>query len=83
MTCRDFIEFLWKYVHGELSSDERATFDAHLGVCPDCVAYLSSYERTIKLEKEAMADATDSSVGADVPEELIQAILATRARTRD
>src|SRR5207253_1420073 len=37
LTCRDFIEFLAAYLGGELSPEERATFEAHPAECPDCV----------------------------------------------
>jgi len=80
MTCRDFIEFLWRYVHDELPPEERFHFDAHLAVCPDCVAYLRNYQTTIDLEKEAMAGPPDGPVPEDAPEELVQAILAARGK---
>jgi anti-sigma factor RsiW len=77
MTCREFIEFLRAYLSGELSESERSVFEAHLAECPDCVAYLESYGATLTLGKAAYA-ATDDPVPADVPEELVQAILAAR-----
>jgi anti-sigma factor RsiW len=77
MTCREFIEFLWRYYLGELSAAERAEFDEHLAECPDCVAYLQSYAETVRLGQGAFADA-DASVPAEVPEELVQAILRRR-----
>jgi anti-sigma factor RsiW len=66
------------YVSGALSASERAVFEEHLGECPDCVAYLSTYQKTIELGKAACL--ADDPVPADVPEELVQAILAARAR---
>jgi anti-sigma factor RsiW len=77
MTCRDFIEFLMDYVAGELSAEERALFDAHLAICPPCVAYLKTYRATIQMGQAALA-ASEGPVPADVPEELVQAILAAR-----
>ena len=56
MTCREFIDFLMEYLSGELSARERAEFERHLADCPDCSAYLRSYEETIKLGKAAFAD---------------------------
>lgn len=78
MTCRDFIEFLWRYVQQELEPVERARFDEHLAVCRDCVAYLQNYERTIELTKDAMRD-LDGPVPETVPEDLVRAILASRS----
>jgi anti-sigma factor RsiW len=77
MTCREFIEFLIDYFEGNLSSHERQEFTTHLAECEDCTAYLISYEQTIRLGKAAFAD-PDAPLPSDVPDELVQAILASR-----
>ena len=77
MTCREVIDFLMEYLSGGLSASERAEFDRHLADCPDCSAYLKSYKETIKLGKAVFAD-LDTPVLQDAPEELVQAILASR-----
>ena len=79
MTCREFIEFLWKYESDELSSEEREQFDYHLTRCPPCVRYLQSYRETIKIGKVTLT-LTEEPVPADVPEDLIQAILLSRTQ---
>jgi anti-sigma factor RsiW len=79
MTCRDFIDFLMDYLAGDLSADERAIFDAHLAECPPCVAYLNSYRDTIKLGQAVLAP-SQAPVPADVPEDLVQAVLAARRK---
>lgn len=55
----------------------RAEFERRLAECPDCPLYLKSYEETITLGKAAFAD-PEAPVPPDVPEELVQAILASR-----
>ena len=75
LTCQELIEFLAAYVDEELSADERARFDRHLAVCPHCVDYLHGYRESIRLGKAACADVDD------VPEELVDAILAARRRS--
>lgn len=77
MTCREFIDFMIDYFEGNLTSRERLEFAEHLAECPDCTAYLLSYEQTIRLSK-ATSVAPDAPLPADVPEELVQAILASR-----
>ena len=79
MTCRDFVEFLSEYFSGELTTTERAEFEAHLAECPECVAYLDTYRKTIQLSKPACAHPEDR-VPDDVPEQLVRAILAARAK---
>lgn len=79
LTCREFIEFLWQYLSEELSLEERGRFDDHLTRCDPCVRYLRSYQETIKIGKAAFTP-TDDPVPAEVPEELIQAILSSREK---
>jgi anti-sigma factor RsiW len=76
VTCRDFAEFLLGYVEGALPADTRRRFDTHLAICPDCVRYLQHYTGTITAGRVAMAD----ELPADVPEDLVRAILAARER---
>ena len=79
MTCRECIEFFSAFVDGELSEDVRFRFDAHVAACPACAAYLKSYEATVKLAKAALSG-LDDPVPADVPEDLVKAILAARRK---
>lgn len=80
ITCRDFVEFLWAYVSGELPSDQRFEFEAHLAICPHCIHYLDSYSKTVGLEKTAFEN-LDEPVPADMPDELVSAILAAREKS--
>lgn len=72
ITCRQFISFLLEYLDGSLPPDESAKFERHLALCDSCVAYLATYETTIRMEK------ITSLEEADIPEELIQAVIASR-----
>jgi anti-sigma factor RsiW len=74
VTCRDFADFLLDYVEGELPTETRQRFDAHMAICPDCVQYLQHYTETVKAGRLAMAD----ELPADVPEGLVTAILQAR-----
>ena len=77
ITCKELIDFLWAYVSDELSAEERSEFDRHLGVCSSCVAYLDSYKKTIEMEKAMVGKMADEEC-ADVPEDLVQAVLKAR-----
>jgi len=76
LTCRELIDFLAAYLDGELAPEARAAFEVHRSLCPDCVGYLASYRETIRLGKQACEP--DAELPADVPRELVDAILATR-----
>ena len=77
MTCREFADFIMDYLSGELSSQSRAQFDHHLSLCTNCRKYLASYEETVKLGKRAFDDDA-AALPADVPEDLVKAILEAR-----
>lgn len=62
------------YRDNELTPEQRSEFERHLSVCPSCVAYLETYEQTIALAKRS----SDEPVPEDVPDSLVQAILAAR-----
>ena len=79
MTCREFADFMADYLSGELSADARHAFDRHLALCANCRAYLVSYEETVKLGKAAFDDET-AAVPAEVPEQLVKAILDASTR---
>lgn len=80
MTCREFADFIADYLSGELPAAARASFEDHLQVCPNCVAYLSNYRDTIALGRRAFAD-DEAVLPETVPEGLIRAILASRPRS--
>lgn len=77
LTCRHVIEFLMEYLNGETPADERARFEEHLAVCPPCVAYLQTYQDSIRMGRLALGDDPHAD---DLPEELVQAVLASRHR---
>jgi anti-sigma factor RsiW len=79
VTCREFADFMMDYLSGELSSESRAEFDHHLSVCSNCRRYLASYRETVNLGKRAFED-DDANVPAELPDELVKAILAARPR---
>jgi anti-sigma factor RsiW len=79
MNCREFVEFLWRYTEDDLAPAERVIFDDHLARCPHCVKYLQSYQETIRIGKAALTP-SEGTVPAEVPEDLIKAILASRSK---
>ena len=79
ITCREFVEFLEDYLAGALSEERLAEWNSHLAQCPSCVAYMKTYRAAIQMGREVLR-ATDDSVPEDVPETLVQAILAARKK---
>jgi predicted anti-sigma-YlaC factor YlaD len=79
VTCREVISFLMDYLSGDLPLRQRLAFQVHLLMCSSCRAYLKTYEQTVKMEKGAF-DTTNDPALENVPEELVQAILAVRKK---
>ena len=77
LTCREFVEVLYDYLLGGLGAERTAAMNAHLAACPSCVAYLKSYEASIRMGRLALAP-SDDTVPAEVPEALVRAVLAAR-----
>ena len=75
LTCRDFVDFLDRYLSGELPAETVARFNDHLARCPSCSAYTKTYRETLALSRRAFA--CDEAPVSGVPDELIRAILAS------
>ena len=77
MTCREFADFIMDYLSGQLPADAREPFEGHLSRCHNCQEYLVQYRSTIHAGRLAFQN-LDEDLPADVPEELIKAVLAAR-----
>ena len=77
MTCREFIEFLMDYLDGVLPEAEHRRFEEHLVDCHECQTYLETYRETSAATTLVLGEPEDP-VPADVPEDLIKAILDSR-----
>jgi anti-sigma factor RsiW len=78
LTCQEVIDFLHDYVAGQQPSVVRAEFERHLKACRACREYLQTYRQTIAATRGALA----VEAPAEPPEDLVQAIMAARRRSR-
>jgi hypothetical protein len=78
LSCAEFESFVLDYFEGALSARQYAVFKMHLMVCRDCKSYLAAYERSVAMGKEVFKEPY-TPVPDDMPEDLIQAILAAKA----
>jgi anti-sigma factor RsiW len=72
ITCQELVDGLYEYLSDELWPPKRAECDLHLTRCAACAAYLRSYRETVDLAKAAY----DPSDAPEMPESLVQSILA-------
>jgi len=77
VTCRQFADFIADFLEGSLPAADHQEFKRHLGVCANCARYLDGYRKTVAVGKCAFDD-LDAQLPADVPEELVDAILQAR-----
>lgn len=80
MTCEQLIAVLADYLDHELPPAQVEILEQHLARCRSCVEYLATYRQTIRMSAAA-ASAPELRV-EDVPEELVQAILAAAREGR-
>jgi predicted anti-sigma-YlaC factor YlaD len=78
ITCREFQDFLLDYCEGQLGDEPRAVFEHHLARCPMCRVHFETYLKAIELGRRVLAE-DDPDAPADLPEELVEAVLAARA----
>lgn len=48
LTCQQVTDLILNYVKGELHPRTALALKAHLRECPDCVAFLATYTKTIQ-----------------------------------
>ncbi|MEP3636018.1 MAG: zf-HC2 domain-containing protein [Paracoccaceae bacterium] len=80
INCQEFEAFIVEYLEGGLTSKERFLFDLHLKVCRECRDYLTAYKASMLAAQQGLSDDEDASALLnDVPEDLITAVISSRA----
>ena len=77
ITCREFEDFVLRYLDGELTKKQARVFEWHIRLCRECREYLAAYQRAVEIGAAALAP-NDGALPEDVPEDLIAAILYAR-----
>ena len=49
VNCRKATSLIQDYIAGSLKRGIASEFEKHLRICPDCVAFLNTYKKTIDL----------------------------------
>ncbi len=80
MTCQELIDFIAAWLDDELPTETRLEFERHLELCPDCVDYLDGYRQAVSLSRDALVECAEEELPQDVPESLVQAVLAARRK---
>ena len=72
--CTSGVDVMMEYLEGALSTEDRAAVDAHVQVCPRCVAFVASYRETPRI----IRDATTIEMPDDLETSLLAVLRATR-----
>jgi anti-sigma factor RsiW len=67
LSCQELVEVVTDYLEARLPPAARARFEAHLGECDGCVAYVEQLRQTIRVAGRARVE--------DVPEPARKALL--------
>jgi anti-sigma factor RsiW len=67
LACQELVELCTAYLEGSLSSRDRRRFEAHIGACPHCTAYLEQFRLTI----EATGSLTEETIDPAARDELL------------
>ncbi len=81
ITCAEFEDFIISYLDGSLSPGQRRVFELHLAVCRECRNYLAAYRSAMSVTRDVL-DAQTADTLADVPEDLVSAVLAARSQQK-
>ena len=79
ITCAEFEDFINAYLEGTLPPAQLKVFELHLKICRECRDYLAAYQRSMELGQAVLGEA-DEALPADVPEDLVRAVLDASRR---
>jgi hypothetical protein len=66
-TCKEITELISDYLNNHLEARLKRQFEQHLRICPDCVAFLKTFRKTIFAVRSVRAE--------DLPENVRRNIL--------
>jgi hypothetical protein len=66
ISCKSITDLIWKYLGGRLDPNLKLEFEAHLRICPDCVNFLKTYNKTISLARSIRSDELPARLRANV-----------------
>jgi anti-sigma factor RsiW len=79
-TCKEITDLVSNYLNDGLEARLKRQFEEHLRICPDCVAFLKTFQKTVSAMRSVRAE--------DMPENVRRNILGflqrrvRRRRTR-
>ena len=74
-TCKQAASLISDYLTGALAPEITTELERHLGVCPDCVAFLKTYKKTIQATQSLLLSGIFPELGPSRRQALHQSIV--------
>ncbi len=74
VSCRELVELVTEYLEDRLSDADRARFEAHLNLCPDCTEYVEQ----MRLVAGSLGELGEESIAPEKRESLLEAFRGWR-----
>jgi anti-sigma factor (TIGR02949 family) len=68
MTCQELSEIVTDYLEGAMTASDRARFDRHLTLCPECRRYVDQMKQTVT----ALGRVPDEPIPAEIEAKLLE-----------
>ena len=81
ISCREFEDFVYDYYERQLPEERRPLFEYHMRICPMCESAFKAYVHTIELTGRIFEKQDKMAPTDEVPQKLVNAMLAARRRT--
>ena len=61
-TCKQIADLVFNYINDTLAPRVKRDFNQHLTICPDCVAFLNTYRKTVAVTRSVRAEEMPANV---------------------
>jgi hypothetical protein len=65
-TCKQIADLVFNYLNDTLGPRVKRDFNQHLAICPDCVAFLSTYKKTVATTRSIRAEDMPENVRSNI-----------------
>ena len=65
-TCKEITDLIFGYLNDQLSPRVKRDFQRHLRICPDCVNFLNTYQKTASVTRSIRPEEIPSKVRSNI-----------------
>ena len=79
--CKQIADLVFDYLNDNLRPKVKRDFQQHLRICPDCVHFLNTYEKTVAVTRTVRPEEIPAKVKAKLLEFLRKRMRKPRSRS--